>query len=121
MMPRIVGIPAARFRGILRSLAPAVAAFFLLVGGASAQLDEREARVLTGVLKRIKDTGVIRIGFRESAVPFSYRSAGGQPFGYSIDLCLAIVDDIADAVGLSALRVDYRPVALADRIEQVTE
>lgn len=120
-MLRIMGIPAARCRGLLRWLALAVAAFFLFVGAASAQIDERDARVLTGVLKRIKDTKVVRIGFRESAVPFSYRSAGGQPFGYSIDLCLAIVDDIADAVGLAALRVDYRPVVIADRIEQVIE
>jgi glutamate/aspartate transport system substrate-binding protein len=91
-------------------------------GGARAQsLDEREARALTGVLKRIKDTRVVRLGYRESAVPFSSRSQSGQAYGYSIDLCLAIVDDIADAVGVSGLRVEYQPVTPTDRIEQVTE
>lgn len=121
MLTRIVAIPTARSPGLARWLTLALTASFLLVSPASAQLEERDARALTGVLKRIKDTRVVRIGYRESAVPFSYRSASGQPFGYSVDLCLAIVDDIADAIGVDDLRVEYRSVALADRLEQVIE
>lgn len=102
-------------------LAALLLAFALVPRDAAAQFaDERGARVLTGALKRIKDTGGVRIGYRESAVPFSYRGPGGQPYGYSIDLCLAIVDELADAVGRTGLRVDYVPVTPADRILQVT-
>src|SRR5262245_51323882 len=40
----------------------------------------------TPVLQRIQQSGVIRIAYRESSVPFSYL-AHGRPVGYAIDLC----------------------------------
>jgi glutamate/aspartate transport system substrate-binding protein len=76
---------------------------------------------LTGVLKRIKDTRVVRLGVREAAVPFASVNASGQASGYSVDLCLAIVDDVAAAIGVDALRVEYRRVTPGDRIEQVVD
>jgi len=42
---------------------------------------------LTGTLKKIKDSGAIAIGYRDSAVPFSFVGADQSPTGYSIDLC----------------------------------
>jgi ABC-type amino acid transport substrate-binding protein len=47
---------------------------------------------LSGTLKKIKETGVITLGRSEQSVPFSYLGDDGQPIGYSIDLCLRIVD-----------------------------
>jgi glutamate/aspartate transport system substrate-binding protein len=114
-------------RLLLPSRAAAMLAAVLLACGvtprdATAQFtDERGARALTGVLKRIKETGVVRIGYRESAIPFSYRGAGGQPYGYSIDLCREIVADLTEAVGLARLRTEYVVVTPADRIEQVRQ
>jgi glutamate/aspartate transport system substrate-binding protein len=86
-----------------------------------AQVDEPPVHALTGTLKRIRDAGLVRIGYREAAVPFSYARAGGEPWGYSIDLCLAIVEDLSAAVGGRPLRVEYRLVTPANRIEQVAE
>jgi len=83
--------------------------------------DDPAAQRLTGVLKRIKNAGVVHLGVRESAVPFSSINASGQASGYSVDLCLAIVDDIAEAIGAGALRVEYRKVTPVDRIEQVVD
>ena len=90
-------------------------------GDAIAQIDEPPARTLTGVLKRIKASGVVRIGYRAQAVPFSYEAREGQPWGYSIDLCEAIVEDIAREIGVASLRTEYRRVTPADRIEQVAD
>jgi glutamate/aspartate transport system substrate-binding protein len=52
-------------------------------------------------------------------VPFSSTSKGGPPQGYSIDLCLAIVEDLSAAIGGKPLKVEYRRVTPTDRMEQV--
>ena len=91
-------------------------------GPAHAQgTDDAPAQALTGVLKRIKETKVVRLGVRAGAVPFASINASGQASGYSVDLCLAIVDDIAAAIGVEALRIEIRRVTPADRIEQVVD
>jgi glutamate/aspartate transport system substrate-binding protein len=116
------GLP--RLAAPLRALALGWLAALLLGGpnGAEAQyVDEREARPLAGVLKRVKAAGVVRIGYRQGAVPFSFEGPEGQPYGYSIDLCHEIVDDLARAVGVASLRIEYRRVTPADRIAQVVE
>ena len=52
------------------------------------------AQPLTGVLKRIKDSGEITLGHRDASVPFSYLDDKQQPVGYSMDLCLRVVDAV---------------------------
>src|SRR5512134_2600536 len=94
----------------------------LAATGAQAQFSvDGEAHQLSGVLKRVREHRLVRIGFREGAVPFSFRGASGQPYGYSIDLCQAVVEDIAEAIGQKQVRVEYRPVTPVDRIEQVVD
>jgi len=88
----------------LQALALGAALAFATVQGAAA--DE-----LSGTLKKIKETGVITLGRSEQSVPFSYLGDDGQPIGYSIDLCLRIVD--AERAG-EALSVED-PAALSQR------
>jgi glutamate/aspartate transport system substrate-binding protein len=90
-------------------------------GAASESMDEPPARALTGVLKRIKEAGAVRLAHRADAVPFAFTGRDGQPYGYSIDICHAIVEAIAEAVGVATLRVEYRRVTPADRIDQVAD
>ena len=52
------------------------------------------AQELTGTLKKIKDTGAITIGYRESSIPFSYLDDKQQPIGYAMDLCMKVVDAV---------------------------
>lgn len=103
----------------------ACAAAPVLAGAPGATLaqpmEEPPARALTGVLKRIKEAGAVRIGYREGAIPFSFLGPDGRPYGYSIDICQAIVEDIAEAVGVALLRVEYGRVTPSDRIDQVAE
>lgn len=74
------------------------------------------AEDLTGTLKKIKDSGTITIGNRESSVPFSYLDEHGTPVGYSIDLCKHIVDEVKATLKLPNLTVRYMTVSPAARI-----
>ena len=62
---------------------------------------------LTGTLKKIKDSGVVRLGYRENSLPFSFLDDAKRPVGYSIDLCNAIVEEVTDELGGAELRVVY--------------
>jgi glutamate/aspartate transport system substrate-binding protein len=56
--------------------------------------DSRHGRAgPTGTLKKIKDSGTITLGNRETSVPFSYLDDKQQPIGYSMDICAAIVEE----------------------------
>ena len=77
------------------------------------------ARKLDGVLKRINDRGVARIGYRESSFPLSYL-VGNKPIGYSIDLCLAVIEEIKREIDNANVRVEYELVTSETRIPAVT-
>ncbi len=119
MQPASRSVAAASIRALACGLI--ALATLLGVSDASAQIDEPPARTLTGVLKRIKASGVVRIGYRAQAIPFSYEGRAGQPWGYSIDLCEAIVEDIAREIGVASLRTEFRRVTPSDRIDQVVD
>lgn len=74
------------------------------------------AQELTGTLKKIKDSGTITIGHRETSVPFSYLDDKQQPIGYSMDICAAVVEEIKKELQLTALTVKYNPVTSQTRI-----
>ncbi len=75
-----------------------------------------DAQELTGTLKKIKETGVITIGHRESSVPFSYLDDKQQPVGYAMDICAKIVDAVKKELKLEKLEVKMNPVTSATRI-----
>lgn len=70
----------------------------------------------TGTLKKIKDTGQVTLGVRDSSIPFSYLDDKQSYQGYSIDICLKIVTSIQKQLGLTALNVKMNPVTSATRI-----
>ena len=70
----------------------------------------------TGTLKKIKDTGTITLGVRDSSIPFSYLDDRQSYQGYSIDLCLKAVTAIQKQLGMTALNVKMNPVTSATRI-----
>lgn len=74
---------------------------------------------LSARMQRIKDTQIVRLGYRDSAIPFSYVGPDGRPVGYSLDLCLAVVASLAEDLGVPALRAEYVRVTPVDRIERV--
>lgn len=73
------------------------------------------------VLDRIRSSGEVVIAHRESSVPFSYVTPGGQPVGYAIDLCLKLVQALRQQLALPDLRTRYVMVTPANRIATVEE
>src|SRR4026208_1994041 len=69
-----------------------------------------------GTLKKIKASGAITIGHRDSSLPFSYYDDKQQPVGYAMDLCLRIVDAVRTDLKLPKLDVKYQLVTSANRI-----
>jgi ABC-type amino acid transport substrate-binding protein len=68
-------------------------------------------------LRKIKESGTINIGNRDSSIPFSYKPTGsGDPIGFSNDICLKIVDAVKARLGLPALRVQYTTLTSLNRI-----
>ncbi len=74
------------------------------------------AQELTGTLKKIKDSGTITLGHRETSIPFSYLDEKQQPIGYSMDICAAIVEEVKKELALATLNVKYNPVTSQTRI-----
>ncbi len=82
--------------------------------------EEGVPAVLSGTLKKVHDSGVVTIGYREASFPFSFvRSGAARPLGYSIDLCVGIVDEIMRELNGAKIRVAYAPVTSDSRIEAV--
>ena len=77
------------------------------------------AQELTGTLKKIKDTGAITIGHRESSIPFSYLDDKQQPIGYAMDLCMKVVDAVKAELKMPNLKVNLQPVTSGNRIPQL--
>jgi glutamate/aspartate transport system substrate-binding protein len=75
-----------------------------------------DAQELRGTLKKIKDSDTINLGFRESARPFSFAGPDGRPAGYSVDLCVRVIEDVRAQLGLAALKTQWFPVTPETRI-----
>jgi glutamate/aspartate transport system substrate-binding protein len=75
---------------------------------------------LTGTLKKVHDSGVVTIGYREASFPFSYlRPGASEPIGYSIDLCRGVVDEIVRELNGAPVRIAYAPVTSDTRMDAV--
>lgn len=69
-----------------------------------------------GTLQKIKETGVIVVGHRESSVPFAYIGPDQKPIGYSMDLCMKVVDAVKEELGMDKLDIKLVPVTPQTRI-----
>ena len=72
----------------------------------------------TGTLKKVKESGEIRIGYRQNSPPFAFLDAQGKPLGYSLDLCEIVVEEIAAELGKD-VRARYQPVTPENRFDLV--
>ena len=78
-----------------------------------------QAQELTGTLKKVKETGAITLGHRESSIPFSYLDDKQQPIGYAMDLCMKVVDAVKSELKMPNLKVNLQPVTSGNRIPQL--
>jgi len=67
-------------------------------------------------LKKIKDSGTITLGHRDTSIPFSYYDDKQQVVGYAMDICMKVVDAIKANLKMPKLDVKLNPVTSATRI-----
>ena len=94
-------------------------AWMLAVGLPANAQEAMSVGALAGTLKKIKETGTITLGYRESSLPFSYLNRRQQPIGYSMDLCREIVEDVSTELDGMDVRIIFAPVTPANRLQKV--
>jgi glutamate/aspartate transport system substrate-binding protein len=91
----------------------------LAATGSAAQEQEQSALQLMGTLRKVERSGVVTIGYRETSFPLSYIDAKGQPLGYSIDICRAIIEEIAREIDNPRIKTEFASVTSETRIPAV--
>ena len=91
-------------------LVSAMAAAAALVAAGAAQAD---------TLKKIKDSGAVTMGVRESSGALSYTLGDGKYVGFHVDVCTRALADIQKQLGLAKLETKYQPVTSQNRIPLV--
>jgi glutamate/aspartate transport system substrate-binding protein len=72
-------------------------------------------------LKKVRDSQTITLGVRDASVPFSYLDDQQVYRGYSIDLCMKIVDAVKKQLKLNNLGIKYVAVTPATRIQAIED
>lgn len=89
----------------------AAVALALAAGGAWAQAND--------TLAKIKSSGSVTMGVRESSGALSYTLGDGKYVGYHVEICQRVLADIQKQLGLAKLDVKYQPVTSQNRIPLV--
>lgn len=91
-------------------LVNAVALAAALVATGAAQAD---------TLKKIKDSGSVTMGVRESSGALAYTLGDGKYVGFHTEVCTKVLADIQKQLGLAKLDIKYQPVTSQNRIPLV--
>jgi glutamate/aspartate transport system substrate-binding protein len=90
------------------------------VSSAAAQTTG-EPSGLSATLAAIKKSHTVRLGYREASLPFSFLDQAGRPVGYSLEICEAIVSQIATEIDEADLGISYVKVTSESRIAAVVD
>jgi glutamate/aspartate transport system substrate-binding protein len=74
------------------------------------------AHAASQTMDKIKSTGTVTMGVRESSIPMSYTTGDSRFDGYHVEICRMILADVKDKLGLSTLRINYQPVTSQNRV-----
>jgi len=77
------------------------------------------ATAQSGNLDRIRQKGVITLGYVDGAAPFSTVGPDKQPQGYSVDLCREVANGIRSQLKLPTLETRWVPLTIQNRLEAV--
>jgi glutamate/aspartate transport system substrate-binding protein len=88
----------------------------LMIGATLAAAFALSQPVLADTLAKIKSSGSIAMGVRESSGNLSFAMADGKYSGYHVELCERVISDIRRQLRLNRLNVVYRPVTSLNRI-----
>ncbi|MDE2369019.1 MAG: amino acid ABC transporter substrate-binding protein [Burkholderiales bacterium] len=94
----------------MKSMLPLCALASLLAFGPAHAAD---------TLTKIKDSGSVTMGVRESSGALSYTLGDGKYVGYHVEVCQHVLADIQKKLGLAKLDIKYQPVTSQNRIPLV--
>jgi ABC-type amino acid transport substrate-binding protein len=66
-------------------------------------------------LDRIRDNGVIKLGYRQDSAPFSFADPDGLPAGYTVEICKAVVDAVRKQLQRDDISTQYVLVTAENR------
>jgi ABC-type amino acid transport substrate-binding protein len=79
------------------------------------------AQEIRPTLDKIKETGTILLGYRETSRPFSFVGSDGKPAGYSVDLCERVAAAVGQSLKLPGLKTSWVAVTPGDRISRLVK
>lgn len=78
------------------------------------------AQDLAGTLQNVKATNKITLGIRENIPPFSYLDDQQKVIGFSVDICMKIVEAVKQRLNAPDLQVAMLPVTSSSRLPLMT-
>ena len=73
----------------------------------------------SATMDKMKSTGAITMGVRESSIPMSYTTGDSRFDGYHVEVCRMVLGSIKDQLSMSTLRINYQPVTSQNRVPLV--
>ena len=70
-------------------------------------------------LAKIKDSGAVTMGVRESSGALSYTLGDGKYVGFHVEVCQRVLADVQKKLGLAKMEIKYQPVTSQNRIPLV--
>ena len=92
-------------------------AFALTV--AILSIDAALAQPAADTLSKIKAAGIVNVAYSPDSLPFSLAGTGGEPAGYTIDLCKRVIAQIGRTVGDPGIKVNWIPGSVSERLDMV--
>ena len=85
----------------------------------AAALGATGAAQAQDTLKKIKDSGSITMGVRESSGALAYTLGDGKYTGFHYDVCQKVIADLQKQLGMAKIDIKYQPVTSQNRIPLV--
>ena len=92
---------------------------FLIAALLSVSAVSVQAQELTGTLKKIKDSGKVVLGTRDSSAPLAYTLGGGKYVGYHVEMCERVIDAIKRQIKAPSVTTEYVLVTSQNRVPLV--
>ena len=110
-----------RLRHRVLALRASFAFTALLAAAIAAASHASVAEAASATLERIRVRGTIELAYRDQAAPFAFKDRDGRIRGYSVELCEKVVESLRKSLALPALKVNWRPVDAASRLDAVAK
>lgn len=77
------------------------------------------AQAASATMDKMKSSGAVTMGVRDSSIPMSYTTGDSRFDGYHVEICRMILSGIKDKLGMNTLRINYQPVTSQNRVPLV--